>query len=266
MNRNTPKRVVILGRSVATVGESLQEGTACNTPDLLSPSGPVLERVKPTEPAILEMVRAHYSHKCNTWKRPRTAKTSKTWWSNAKLIVYSDPERTFVFAWQWPRAEFRRDKQSGFNNTLFHRTERCRFKASEVLLAAEQAVVAEWGENRAYTYIDPEETKEIKVRGERVIGFAYLKAGWRFVKIAESGKHLFEKQLLLAAPKSMRSARENGLPSQRLLGTARIAGETRQNSSASNIELFRPSGPFPFASDEELEAIEAEQAGRYPYA
>lgn len=27
------------------------------------------------------------------------------------------------------------------------------------------------------------------------------------------------------------------------------------------INLNRPSGPFPFASDEELEAIEAEQAG-----
>lgn len=197
-------------------------------------SAPILERVKPTDPAILEMVRAHYSHKSNTAKRPRTAKTSKTWWSNAKLIVFSDPERTFVFAWQWPRAEFRRDKQSGFNNTLFHRTERCPFKASAVLIAAEQAVVAEWGENRAYTYIDPTETKEIKIRGKRVVGYAYLKAGWRFVKIAESGKHLFEKHLSTYHPQ--RGGNSNGLHV-----TQGSAPESDRHP-ASALTLDRPQG------------------------
>lgn len=63
----------------------------------------ILERVKPTEPSILEMVRAHYSHRDNVNKRPRTEKTSKTWWSNARLVVFSDPARTLVFAWQWPK-------------------------------------------------------------------------------------------------------------------------------------------------------------------
>lgn len=51
-----------------------------------------LERVKPTEQAILDMVRIHYSHRDNVEKRPRTKKTSKTWWSNARLVVFSDPE------------------------------------------------------------------------------------------------------------------------------------------------------------------------------
>lgn len=162
---------------------------------VLGRSDVVIERVKPTEPAILGMVRSHYSHRSNIYKRPRTVKTSKTWWSNAKLMVFSDPARTFVFAWQWPRAEYRADKQEGFNNTLFHRTDICPFKASEIILAAELAIAKEWGDNRAYSYIDPAETRETKRRGKRVIGLCYLKAGWRFVKIAASGKHLFEKRV-----------------------------------------------------------------------
>lgn len=148
-----------------------------------------LEKVKPTENAILAMVRAHYSHKDNVSKRPRTKKTSKTWWSNAKLAVFSDPERTLVFAWQWPRAEFRADKQNGFNNTLFHRSERCPFLASEIILAAEQEAVALWGSNRAYTYVDPNGVKSTNP------GFCYQVAGWRFVKTAASGKLLYEKEL-----------------------------------------------------------------------
>ena len=151
----------------------------------------LLERVRPTEAAILEMVRNHYSHRSNVKARPRTTKTSKTWWSNAKLFVLSDPQRTLVFAWQWPRTEFRADKQAGFNNTMFHRSERCTEKASDIILAAEQAVVEEWGPNRAYTYVDPEEVSANP-------GYCYKIAGWKFVHIGKSGKHLLEKQLLIS--------------------------------------------------------------------
>lgn len=148
-----------------------------------------IEKVRPTEDAILAMVRGHYSYKDNISKRPRTAKTSKTWWSNAKLAVFSDPARTFVFAWQWPRAEFRKDKQSGFNNTLFHRTEQCPFLASDIILAAEREAIALWGTNRAYTYVDPSGVKSTNP------GFCYQAAGWRFVKKSASGKLLYEKEL-----------------------------------------------------------------------
>lgn len=154
-----------------------------------------LERVRPTEDAILAMVRSHYSHRSNVQARPRTAKTGKTWWSNAKLIVFSDPERTFVFAWQWPRVEFLADKQDGFNNTLFHRSDRCPMKASDIILAAEQAAVAEWGPNRAYTYVDPDEVSHNP-------GYCYKQAGWTNVRddhgkirTSRDGKHLLEKYL-----------------------------------------------------------------------
>lgn len=155
-----------------------------------------LERVRPTEDAILEMVRSHYSHRSNVKARPRTAKTSKTWWSNAKLIVFSDPGRTFVFAWQWPRVEFRADKQAGFNNTLFHRSDRCAEKASEIILAAEKMAVAEWGPSRAYTYVDPGEVSANP-------GYCYKLAGWTNVRLpdgeihkSKDGKHLLEKFLV----------------------------------------------------------------------
>lgn len=164
----------------------------------------VLERVKPTEPAILEMVRSHYSHVSNIKQRPRTEKTSKTWWSNARLVVFSDLGRTLVFAWQWPKDGMRRDKQNGFNNTLFHRSGRCEYLASEVILAAEQKAIEHWGPNRAYTYVDPEEVSSNP-------GYCYKIAGWKFVKVAASGKHLLEKQLELApspSPEDGRKERE----------------------------------------------------------
>lgn len=151
-------------------------------------AGIILERVKPTEEAILDMVRQHYSYLSNVVERPRTVRTSKTWWSNARLVVFSDPARTLVFAWQWPKDGIRADKQNGFNNTLFHRSECCVWRASEIILSAEKAVVGHWGENRAYTYVDPEEVS-------RNPGYCYKVAGWHFVRVARSGKHLLEKQL-----------------------------------------------------------------------
>lgn len=149
----------------------------------------ILERVKPTEPSILEMVRNHYSYKVSIGQRPRTAKTSKTWWSNARLVVFSDPERTLVFAWQWPKDGIRKDGQNGFNNTLFHRSDRCVYLASDVILAAETAVVSHWGANRAYTYIDPDKVSSPNP------GYCYKVAGWKQVCVSKSGKPLLEKYL-----------------------------------------------------------------------
>lgn len=149
----------------------------------------ILERVKPTEPAILEMVWSHYSYLDNIKKRPRTEKTSKTWWSNARLVVFSDPERTVVFAWQWPKDGIRRDGQNGYNNTLFHRSAGCPYLASEIVLVAEQAVVEHWGEGRAYTYIDADKVRSVNP------GYCYKMAGWKQVGISKSGKPLLEKSL-----------------------------------------------------------------------
>lgn len=151
-----------------------------------------LVRVKPTEPAILDMVRSHYSYRESARQRPRTTKTGKTWWSNAKLVVFTDEERTLVFAWQWPRDGYRKDGQNGFNNTLFHRSARCPFLASDIVLAAEQAVVGEWGENRAYTYVDGDAVTSSNP------GYCYKKAGWRLVGYSKGGKALLEKQLVRA--------------------------------------------------------------------
>jgi hypothetical protein len=152
-------------------------------------SGIILERVKPTEDAILAMVRNHYSHRENVKQRPRTEKTSKTWWSNARLVVFSDPERTLVFAWQWPKDGYRKDGQNGYNNTLFHRSERCVHLASDVILAAEKAVIRHWGENRAYTYVDAEKVSSANP------GYCYKVARWKQIGVSKTGKPLLEKIL-----------------------------------------------------------------------
>lgn len=143
-----------------------------------------MEKVRPTEDAILLMVRNHYSHRDNIEKRPRTEKTSKTWWSNARLAVFSDPERTYVFAWQWPRDGYRKDGQNGFNNILFHRSDRCPYQASDIIIAAVCAAFDHWGENRCYTYVDAE-----KVQSSNP-GYCYKKAGWKLLRISANGKPL----------------------------------------------------------------------------
>lgn len=149
----------------------------------------LLERVRPTEPAILSLISGHYSHLSNCRLRPRTDKTSKTWWSNARLVVFSDVGRTLVFAWQWPKDGIRKDGQNGFNNTVFHRAQTCPFQASEIILAAERAVIDHWGRNRAYTYVDPLAVKSVNP------GYCYKIAGWTFERISKSGKHLLSKVL-----------------------------------------------------------------------
>lgn len=92
-------------------------------------------------------------------------------------------------AWQWPKPGMRKDGQEGFNNTLFHRSERCPYQASDIVLAAEKAVVQHWGENRAYTYVDPEKIQSANP------GYCYKVAGWSFVKLSKSKKPLLEKML-----------------------------------------------------------------------
>ncbi len=112
---------------------------------------------------------------------------------NGKKLVLRNPEGTVLFGWMYPDATMRMDGQDGYNCAIF-RNESTR-KASDIILAAEARAFARWGPNRLYTYVDPAQTPVIKCRGERVVGFCFIKAGWHDTgHVTPSGKHLLVKE------------------------------------------------------------------------
>jgi hypothetical protein len=104
-----------------------------------------------------------------------------------RTIVLRSAEGDVVFGWLWQQK--RDDRQDGYNCSIF-RNESHRL-SSHIILEAERKVVAEWGCNRGFTYIDPE-----SISNKRNPGYCFKRAGWRFVKRTLSGLHLLEKKEL----------------------------------------------------------------------
>ena len=136
-----------------------------------------LYAVSPGDPGVRALVKGHYSVK----------RGGRSWWSPAKSLCLTNIDRTIAFLWQHPKPEYRRDHQDGYNNSLFRNVDGR--LSSDIILEAERSVVEAWGPGRAYTYIDPKEVKSSNP------GYCYKKAGWRYVKTSDSGKHLLEKYL-----------------------------------------------------------------------
>lgn len=127
----------------------------------------------------------------------RTVGARQFLYSGRKLVL-RDRDGLVLFAWLYPDPAMRIDGQTGYNCAIF-RNESNR-KASEIILEAEAAAFEKWGPNRLYTYIDPAKTKTIKRHGKRVIGWSYLKAGWKPLvhlngkpRVSKAGQHLFVK-------------------------------------------------------------------------
>ena len=104
-----------------------------------------------------------------------------------RTIVLRSTEGDVLFGWLWQQK--RDDGQQGYNCSIF-RNESNR-PSSEIILEAEIRAIAEWGENRAFTYINPE-----SISNKRNPGYCFKCAGWSFVKKSPSGLHLLEKVLL----------------------------------------------------------------------
>lgn len=107
-------------------------------------------------------------------------------------------EGTVLFGWVFPDPTMRMDGQTGYNCAIF-RNESTR-KASEIILEAERWAFERWGPDRLYTYIDPRETKVIKKHGKRIVGWSFVKAGWKPMihkdgrpRTSVDGKWLFVK-------------------------------------------------------------------------
>ena len=127
----------------------------------------------------------------------RTVGARQFLYSGRKLVL-RNTEGTVLFAWLYPDPAMRMDGQKGYNCAIF-RNESTR-PASEIILEAEKAAFEKWGPARLYTYVDPAKTKTIKVRGRRVVGWCYIKAGWKPVvhkngkpRVSNAGQHLLVK-------------------------------------------------------------------------
>jgi hypothetical protein len=117
---------------------------------------------------------------------------------NGKKLVLRNAEGTVLFGWMFPDPALRMDGQTGYNCAIF-RNESQR-KSSEIILEAEQFAFEKWGPNRLYTYVDANKTKTIKHHGRRIVGFCFIKAGWKPLihkngepHLSKDGKHLLVK-------------------------------------------------------------------------
>ena len=114
-----------------------------------------------------------------------------------KKIAIRNSEGTLVFGWVWQQDGKRWDGQTGFYCAIFrNESER---RGSDVVLEAEKIAFDHWGKNRMFTYIDPRKLRTIKRHGREFCrwppGRCFLEAGWKFERIAKSGKHLLVKEL-----------------------------------------------------------------------
>ena len=116
----------------------------------------------------------------------RTIGAKQFCYSGRKLVL-RDAEGTVLFVWMNPEPSMRMDKQTGYNCAIFrNESER---RSSEIILEAEQRAFAKWGPNRLYTYIDPDKIKSANP------GYCFKCAGWKYVGLSKSGKHLLVKEL-----------------------------------------------------------------------
>lgn len=146
---------------------------------------PLTDDLIPTSPFDAEcaaLADRHYS---------RQTVGSNQFMGNGRKLVLRDTEGTVVFGWLW--SEFRNDGERGFNCAIF-RNEGDRL-SSGIIREAEQAAVAKWGPNRAFTFIDPRQVTPTYMRGCPIWGWCFYKAGWRFKHCTKDGKHLLEKEL-----------------------------------------------------------------------
>lgn len=136
-----------------------------------------LVRVGKFDPESVLLADRHYS---------RQKRGTNQFMPPGRTMILRSAEGDVVFGWLWQNK--RDDGQIGYNCSIF-RNESERL-SSDIIIEAEQKVVAEWGENRAFTYINPD-----GIRNKANPGYCFKCAGWKFVKQIKSGLHLLEKGL-----------------------------------------------------------------------
>jgi hypothetical protein len=142
---------------------------------------PFTDDILPTSPfddECRQLADRHYS---------RRSVGSPQFAGNGRKLVLRDAAGTMLFVWMFHDVQWRMDAQSGYYCQIF-RNESAR-RSSDIILEAEALAVKKWGPNRAFTYVDATKIASLNP------GYCFKCAGWHFVRIAVSGKHLLEKEL-----------------------------------------------------------------------
>jgi len=106
---------------------------------------------------------------------------------SGRKIILRDASGLILFVWLWCDPELRMDREVGYNCAIFrNETDR---RSSEVIVEAEAIACEVWGPHRLFTYVDPARIRSVNP------GYCFKCAGWRFVRLSASGKHLLEKDL-----------------------------------------------------------------------
>ena len=116
----------------------------------------------------------------------RTLGARQFCYSGRKLVL-RDALAQVLFVWMYPDPSMRMDGQTGYNCAIF-RNESGR-QSSDIILEAEAMATEKWGPHRFYTYVWPAKIKSSNP------GYCFKCAGWRFVRVTPSGKHLLVKEL-----------------------------------------------------------------------
>lgn len=132
--------------------------------------------VKRNDPILINLANRHYPRK----------RIKGNVGSPCRLLCMRDPFGTVGFVWSYPYDGFRADKQNGANCEMF-RNEGS-FKSSDLILQSEKIIKSIWNVSRFFTYVDPIEIKSANP------GYCFKMAGYRFIKISGSGKHLLVKE------------------------------------------------------------------------
>src|SRR5712691_11368412 len=139
---------------------------------MLLPLTDGLMRTSPFDAECALLADRHYS---------RRTVGSNQFAANGRKLVLRDSQGSVLFVWMFHDPALRFDGQVGYYCQIFrNESER---RSSDIIREAEQVAVAKWGPNRAFTYIDAG-----KIRSANP-GYCFKCAGWRFVRVAKSGKH-----------------------------------------------------------------------------
>ena len=133
----------------------------------------------PFDPEMAALADRHYS---------RQTVGARQFCNSGRKLILRNAEATVLFVWMFPYPEYRMDKQTGYNCTLF-RNESSR-RSSEIILEAERFAVEKWGPGRAYTYVDPS-----KIHSSNP-GWCFQAADWKVCGTSTKGKRLLEKFLV----------------------------------------------------------------------
>lgn len=134
------------------------------------------------DPRLYALYKRHYSYqKGAKWRRPGNTECSGPGSPLCLLTVPGDAG----FIWLKNTAE-RYDGQTGIACTLFRNEGP--YRASELILEAEQLAWQRWPGARLFTYVDPRRVRTANP------GYVFLRARWKRVGESKSGLLLFEKR------------------------------------------------------------------------